>query len=169
MKDALIYVDTAEKKPLVFPDFVEWWTPKGYKHRTKIHTEVRKLDTADYVLASHPGVGGVERKNGPLELHENFFTDDSSRFEDCLTRLARDFTAPAFYIESTLTELDRALKLVRPQRTVFEQHRILDRLLFELARARIVLLTGTGQTQYGKRQGGELVARYLLAAAHGAS
>jgi hypothetical protein len=167
MRDALIVIDGAEKKPLgPFPDVVEVWTPGGVKQRVQIHTETRRISTGDYILASHPGAGGVERKNGPHELHENLFTQDSDRFGHCLDRLAAEFASPALYIEATIAELDRPLALPRPTRHEFPGGRILDRLLFELAARRIVLLTGAGATIHGKRKGAELVARYLIQAAY---
>ncbi len=166
MKDVLLLIDHAEKQPLIFPDYLEWTAPSGYKHRTRIYTEVRKIDTGDYVLASHPTVGVVERKNGLGELYDNLFTKDARRFNDCLERLAR-MKAPALYLEASLGEFQRLYKMVRPIRAEFPGTQILDRLLQELARARMVLLTGTGRNQHGKRQGGELVARYLILAAHG--
>lgn len=165
MRDALIIIDGAEKKPLILPEIVEVWTPGGVKQRVKVHTETRRISTGDYILASHPSAGGVERKNGPHELHENLFTDDADRFGRCLDRLAEEFASPCLYIESTLAELDRPLALPRPTRHEFPGGKIMDALLFELAQRRIVLLTGVGATVFGKRKGGELVARYLIQAA----
>ena len=165
MRDCLIIIDGAEKKPLIFPDYVEIWTLAGTKQRVKVHTETKRISTGDYVLAYHPRAGGVERKSGPAELHENLFTGDEDRFIRCLDRLQEEFASPCMYIESPITELDRALALPRPTRHEFPAGRILDRLLFELARRRIVLLPGVGATIYGKKKGADLVARFLIQAA----
>lgn len=164
MRDALIVIDGAEKKPLTFPDHIEIWTPKGVKQRVKIHTETRRIETGDYILASHPMVGCVERKNGPGELYDNLMTDDARRFSDCLARLAL-YKSPALYLEASLEQVGRPLWLTRPTRRSFPGDRILDALLRELAAARITLLTGTGATARGKLVGGTLVARYLIQAA----
>ena len=165
MRDALIIIDGAEKKPLEFGDIVEVWTPAGVKQRVKLHTEVKRISTGDYILAGFPNAGGVERKSGAHELHENFFTGDSERFGRCLDRLVEEFSSPCLYIESSLTEMDRAIPLPRPTRHEFPAGRLVDRLFFELAKRRVAMLLNPGATMMAKRRGGEMVARYLIQAA----
>lgn len=163
MRDALILIDTAEKQPLTFPPVIRTWGPGGRPMSVVIHTKTEKLPTGDYLLASHPNEGVVERKNGPTELYQNLFTPDSVRFAKCLSRLS-EYRSPCLYVEATQATLGRATK-IPTKGQVLPPGKLLSRLLMVLADARMTLLTGTGSTASGKVAGGELVATFLIQAA----
>lgn len=158
-KEYTILIDTREKHPLQFPD----WLPVANtdcSKSTSVKLWVRKstLETGDYVLAEAPEAGAVERKASLAELHNNLRSRDLGRFTACLERLSH-FRAPMLLLEGTPAGYSTAsASQLCPDPPLVMSH--LNRLCLSYG-IPVVFATGVGG-KTGRRAVGEFVARFLI-------
>jgi ERCC4-type nuclease len=108
ISDPTILVDDREKTPLIFPAHLTVhnptvpWAPSS--RIIRLHTAPARLETGDYVLASHPNRGCVERKAHLSELAGNLFDERRYRlFTAELERLRDLFSHPLLLLEGSPT------------------------------------------------------------------
>ena len=99
-----VEVDTREKIPLVFPQYIS--VPPtascvGQPKKIRILTKKVKLDAGDYRLKECPEICGIERKSGQSELLSNLTTKDYSRFYKALQRFSLGYLFPIMLVEAT--------------------------------------------------------------------
>ena len=169
-----ILVDTRERQPLQFPDYLavrDPSSPEGEEPRTKtvrLVTVSAKLETGDYALEGHRGACLIERKGSLLELHKNLHTKDVQRFREAATRLAKACTHPYLLLEGDPSNLLRrdasGYRMGNARsRVVSDPGVVVDTLLQEVNALRIGLLWLPSGTTIQRRAVGEWAARLLLA------
>lgn len=160
-----VHVDTAEKKPLPFPETILWHpSPGATPVRLQINPVPRKLYAGDYRLAIAPGACIIERKGSVRELAQNFFTKDRRRQLKAFDKLIASCDYPYLVIEGRPLDLWSGLGLL-PENE--ESGKLLDHLLAVAARKRLQIIWGgnTGLVR-SRRLLGEVVVRILLRHAH---
>lgn len=109
-KKLTVQVDTREKRPLIFPSFIEIDHPerKNYVLRIEIILEHCKLDAGDYRLKEYPACCIVERKGSVRELIQNLDDSlaDSIRQAKALRRLTSSCAYPLLLLEFAPSEFE---------------------------------------------------------------
>lgn len=151
----VVFRDTREKRPLIFPPHFEWCDIRGERYFYKVEVEDQRLETADYIIKGYEGVVGVERKGSIREVFNNLCGKDRKRFCQAITRLQTSFKHPILALDVTLNEWYEPVKHVdRPEMV----HDILYR---ELIARRIELMWLPRPTTHNGRlrQGDALLRR----------
>lgn len=162
----LILIDDREKTPLPFPAHLVVRTGPCPWHpgsaTLSLSTTSRRLETGDYVLASHPAAGCVERKAHLSELAGNLFDEKRYRlFAAEMDRLRSTFTHPLLLVEGSPTKTLPTRPGLPPPEVV------LDALYSLLSRYTIPVLFLDASTPQARRMVGAHVARHLIHAAQG--
>lgn len=161
-----VLIDTAEQRPLLFPETLALWNIRGAGHTPKarivrVETERRSLDAGDYCLVGDETLAIVERKAHIGELITNTLTDDRPRFLRALERLAVACKYPYLYVERMPTGWWMREGDESPLRVV----QAMDLFLTSITRLNIRLLWGrhAAIAPGHRRRDGELILRILLA------
>lgn len=161
-----VLIDSAEQRPLLFPETLALWNIRGAGHVPKarivrVKTERRRLDAGDYCLLGDEALAIVERKAHIGELITNTLTDDRPRFLRALERLAAACKFPYFYVEH-LPAAWWAQDTTAYSQSVVQA---MDLFLTSIARLNIRLLWGSHAAiaPCRRRRDGELILRILLA------
>jgi ERCC4-type nuclease len=160
-RDLLIEVDSREQKPLIFPSTLTCKVDTGKSRTFRIHTTTATLDAADYRLSSHPLAGGVERKSGLNELSQNLLTKDRTRFTNAFQRLLDQYQSPLLLVEGQPKDIlgvSKHHKFAKPGE-------VADYVSALSIRTRVPIMWMPAHTMTGKRNAGELVARWLVQSA----
>jgi ERCC4-type nuclease len=168
----LILVDTREKKPLLFPEHLTVLSDTQPAHTqatvtVRLHTERKRLETGDYLLASHPTTTIVERKGSVREVQTNCLNRrDRARFVRCLERMRDAAVDPVLLLEGSPADLVKPLPAnAYGQPGESPAGPALDALFSLLHEYGIRLLLLPNSTVANRRAMGEIVARDLIAGA----
>lgn len=159
MKSVTVAIDSREKCPLLFPDTIVWHPDRsaGRGCQVRVKTDVRKLDSGDYLLPKWPSCAIVERKASLNELCQNLLTDDYSRFSAALQRLRDSCTFPYVLVEESPSGL------CVPTERCDQPSRVMDCFYASCARLGIgVWMVGRSSSIASRRRLGEHVLRLLL-------
>ena len=161
-----VLIDTAEQRPLLFPETLALWNIRGAGHTPKarivrVETERRRLDAGDYCLVGDETLAIVERKAHIGELITNTLTDDRPRFLRALERLATACKYPYLYVE----RMPNHWWLQDPTGFSRQIAQAMDLFLTSITRLNIRLLWGrhAAIAPGHRRRDGELILRILLA------
>jgi len=149
-REYTILIDDREKTPLPFPPYI-LLHPNA---PIRIITRRSRLATGDYLLASHPAHGVIERKSGLDELTTNLTTSKRSTLLEAELVRMQGFLSPLFLIESSLSNL-----VPSPNDTT------LSHLTLLLLRHRIPLILTPATTPAARAACAHFVADYLIRAA----
>lgn len=171
MRNVRIVIDSREKKPLEFADFLGILNPDTLPEQKsttpfRIHKDKQTLEAADYILADEHGVlytlensphaGVIETKRSMHEVAQNLFDSHRRRnFLACLTRMRERFSHPLLLLEGGFDHLDDDAHHVDPGIVMDGLQRICMQNRIHLA----ILPTSTPRQ---RRLCGEFVARWLI-------
>ena len=170
-KALVVFVDSREKYPIVFPKVIKWWGHGTHGGPLLCPVKVVKcrLPAGDYVLRYNSRACIVERKASLDELVKNLFTDDWPRMNRALQKLAKACRFPVLLVEAGLGDL------LRYKFNSFEQaaqrpcpEAVQDKLMRVCTYYGIELwLIGGGRRVQTRTALGSLVLRLMLARAYG--
>lgn len=158
-RSLIIWIDTREKKPLLFPETLKVTYLDGSCHTHALATRKKELVAGDYALQGYEDVCLVERKSGIHELWQNTSNDDKSRFVAAWNRMVANCKYPYLVVEQTVSDL------LAPHQYVRDPGNVVDQILALTIDPTIPILSVRSGSPIQKRQSGELVARLLVQAA----
>lgn len=153
-----VLVDSREKKPLLFPESIEWHESRfGPPHRIHVRTVGATLKAGDYAIDGHEPTVLVERKCGLRELGTNFLSDDWARAQRAFERLAASTKTAYLLLDGSPADLWTPRPHLNPTQ-------IFDALIETVVRLRLRLwYGGCARLPRTRRVLGEQVVRVMLA------
>lgn len=158
-KSLTVLIDSREKLPLLFPARLVHYDAHGRGALVDIVTDRATLAAGDYALRGYEAAGLVERKGSAQEVIGNLLTRDRRRATVAFRRLVAQTRRPALLLDFPVSEWFPT--------TPDKDHGLALCELMRLASVEglTVLLTGKARAPTPRRRVGELVLRFLVAAA----
>ena len=116
-----VLCDNREKYPLIYPKTINFLDPETLRsRRLKVKTEILTLECGDYCIKEFGAKVGVERKGSAIEIHQNFFTEDSVRAGKAFKKFKEWYDHCIVFLECTPYEFVEPSQVVKNPEKVFD-------------------------------------------------
>jgi len=153
----VVLVDDREKKPILFPKTIEWFSERGGEgHLIQVVTKKVRLPEGDYALKGYDDVAIIERKGSLEEIAQNMLTGDYARATSAFQRLVEACEFPYLLIDCPINKLFDSPWVEQPDRAI--------QALFQFAAEKglRILVGGHSIRPVARRQLGKLCLTLLL-------